>query len=192
MSSMLRVAGIEQESIVDGPGLRFAIFVQGCHHNCPGCHNPQTHAFDAGRFMTVEEIWELFAKDPLVSGITFSGGEPFLQPEGLAWLAKKAHEKGKNVMSYSGFTYEALLDRARSCEHTRRLLAELDYLVDGPYIEALRDLELDFRGSSNQRFLNREEMDALAALHEKGQRLAGAGGPSDSPDSPSSPVSSGA
>ena len=170
MPMMLRVAGIEQESIVDGPGLRFAIFVQGCHHNCPGCHNPQTHALDAGRVMMVEDIWELFAGNPLVSGITFSGGEPFLQPGGLAWLARKAHEKGKNVMAYSGFTYEALLERSKSCEQTRALLAELDYLVDGPYIEALRDVELEFRGSSNQRFLNREEMDALAALHEKGEK----------------------
>ena len=166
-SPLLRVAGIEDESIVDGPGIRMCVFVQGCTHNCPGCHNPQTHPLDGGTVMPAEEIWQLFCQDPLLSGITFSGGEPFLQPEPLAWIAKKVHEAGKNVFAYSGFTYEQLLARAKEDCHTRELLQEVDWLVDGPYVEALRNLELEFRGSSNQRLLERRDMEELARLWEQ-------------------------
>ena len=163
-SPLLRIAGIEDESIVDGPGIRMCVFVQGCTHNCPGCHNPQTHALDGGTVMSAEEIWQLFAQDPLLSGITFSGGEPFLQPEGLVWLAKKVHEAGKTVFAYSGFTYEQLLARAMEDSHTEELLGQVDWLVDGPYVEALRNLELEFRGSSNPRLLEKTDMEELARL----------------------------
>lgn len=163
-SPLLRIAGIEDESIVDGPGIRMCVFVQGCTHNCPGCHNPQTHALDGGTVMSAEEIWQLFAQDPLLSGITFSGGEPFLQPEGLVWLAQKVHEAGKTVFAYSGFTYEQLLARAMEDSHTEELLGQVDWLVDGPYVEALRNLELEFRGSSNQRLLEKTDMEELARL----------------------------
>ncbi len=160
-SQTLRIAGIESESIVDGPGIRLCVFVQGCTHNCPGCHNPQTHPLDGGTIMQTEDIWQMFAADPLLAGITFSGGEPFLQPEGLVWLARKVHEQGKNVFAYSGFTFEELLARGREDKHTEELLQELDWLVDGRYIEALRNLDLEFRGSSNQRLLDRKAMHEL-------------------------------
>lgn len=160
-SQTLRIAGIESESIVDGPGIRLCVFVQGCTHHCPGCHNPQTHPLDGGELMQTESIWQMFVSDPLLAGITFSGGEPFLQPEGLLWLARKVHGLGKTVFAYSGFTFEELLARSREDRYTGELLLELDWLVDGRYVEALRDLELEFRGSSNQRLLDRKAMEEL-------------------------------
>ena len=168
----IRVAGIMDESIVDGPGLRFTVFVQGCTTNCPGCQNPQTHALDGGELMRTEDILARFLADPLLSGITFSGGEPFLQPEPLLWLARRVHEAGRDVMSYSGFTYEALLERGLQDPATDMLLRELDALVDGPYVEGLRDLDLEFRGSSNQRYLRRNDLVRLRAEWEDARKGA--------------------
>ena len=165
----LRIAGIEAESIVDGPGFRMTVFTQGCLHNCKGCHNPQTHDLMGGYLTTAEDILEKFLADPLLSGITFSGGEPFLQPEPLLWLARMVHAKGKNVMAYSGYTLEELLDKGREDKAVADLVREADYLVDGPYIEALRDLELEYRGSSNQRWLSREDMAELIKAWEAKQ-----------------------
>lgn len=161
----LRVSGIVEESIVDGPGLRYVIFTQGCTRACPGCHNPQTHPLDGGTVMDTESIFRQFSENPLLAGMTFSGGEPFLQAEALCVLAEAVHDAGKNVMAYTGFTFEELLDRAQSDPNVARLLELVDTLVDGPYIEALRDLELKFRGSSNQRLLDREQRAGLAARH---------------------------
>ncbi len=161
MSRTLRVAGLEEESIVDGPGLRFTLFVQGCTRNCPGCHNPQTHALDGGELMEADGILALFESDPLLSGISFSGGEPFLQPGPLAWIARQVHASGRDVLAFSGYTYEELLERSLEDPDTAALLEELDWLVDGPYLEAQRDLELEFRGSRNQRFLDRKAMAGL-------------------------------
>lgn len=157
----LRVCGLVEESIVDGPGLRFVVFVQGCLQNCPGCQNPQTHALDGGSLMNTKELLARFDENPLLSGITLSGGEPFLQPEPLAELAREVHRRGKTVMVYSGYTYEQLLERAAGDDGTQRLLDEADILVDGPYVEALRNLELTFRGSENQRVLDRQDMQRL-------------------------------
>ncbi len=157
----LRVCGLVEESIVDGPGLRFVVFVQGCLHHCPGCHNPQTHALDGGSRMDTAALLARFDENPLLSGITLSGGEPFLQPAPLADLASEVHRRGKDVMVYSGYTYEELLQRAAVDDWVRRLLDEADILVDGPYVEALRNLELTFRGSENQRVLDRQAMRRL-------------------------------
>lgn len=160
----LRVSGIVEESVVDGPGVRFVVFTQGCEHHCPGCHNPHTHALDGGTMMTTDAILARFDEDPLLSGITFSGGEPFLQPEALAELAEAVHARGKDVMVYSGFTFEQLLEREGQDPGVRRLLSQADILVDGPYVESRRNLELDFRGSDNQRLLNREAMRRLREI----------------------------
>lgn len=159
--SDLRVCGLVEESIVDGPGLRFVVFVQGCLHHCPGCHNPQTHALDGGSLMDTADLLARFDENPLLSGITLSGGEPFLQPAPLADLAREVHRRGKDVMVYSGYTYEELLQRAAADDGVRRLLDEADILVDGPYVEGLRNLELTFRGSENQRVLDRQAMQRL-------------------------------
>lgn len=158
---MLKVAGIVDESIVDGPGLRMAVFVQGCFKDCPGCQNPQTHDVNGGSLMEAEDILARFDENPLLAGITFSGGEPFLQSESLLWLAQQVHARGKNVMSFSGYTFEQLMEKGQENPFILRLLDELDALVDGPYIERLRSVDLLYRGSSNQRYLKRDDLDRL-------------------------------
>lgn len=150
--TMLNIAGIEEDSITDGPGLRFVLFVQGCPHHCEGCHNPETHEFGVGEEKSVEELFERIKGNPLQSGVTFSGGEPFCQPEGLAKLAHLLKEAGYHLASFSGFTFEQLIASTNPAIHD--LLSQLDILVDGPFILAERDLELRFRGSRNQRVLD--------------------------------------
>ena len=149
----LRMAGVVENSFTDGPGVRFALFVQGCPHRCPGCHNPQTHDFDGGTVVAVAELAQALAEDPLVSGLTLSGGEPFCQPGPCAELAKAAHAQGKDVWTWSGWTYEQLLEKANKEPAVGELLRQTDVLVDGPYLEAQRDLDLEWRGSANQRVL---------------------------------------
>jgi len=159
----LRVAGFAEESIVDGPGVRFTIFVQGCRKNCPGCQNPQTHDPAGGAVMDCEAILAKIAEDPLVSGVTFSGGEPFLQPEPLVRLARAVRARGLGVMAFSGYTCEELVEKGREDPAVMELLDELDCLVDGPFVEELKDLELEFRGSSNQRILVRKDIAEIKA-----------------------------
>ena len=159
----LRVNGLVEESIVDGPGLRYVVFTQGCPHHCAGCHNPETHASDEGYTVQTEDIVTLFSENPLLSGITFSGGEPFLQPEALCAIAVQVKAFGGSVVTYTGYTFEQLCSIAPDNPAMAQLLALTDILVDGPYVESLRDLEgLRFRGSSNQRLLERADMIRLA------------------------------
>lgn len=150
----LRIAGIVDDSIVDGEGVRLTVFTQGCPHHCHGCHNPQTWNLTGGHEIDTEEIVQKLKENPLLSGITFSGGEPFLQPAPLAEIARAAHKLGLDVWSYTGFTLEELEKRT----DVQQLLNEVDVLVDGPYVEALRDLTLRFRGSSNQRIIDLNEL----------------------------------
>ena len=140
------------DSIVDGDGLRLSVFTQGCPHHCVGCQNPDTHAASGGRDEDTENILARIDENPLLTGITFSGGEPFLQPAPLTRLAKEAHKRGLDVWSYTGYTLEELLSKKNPAIDA--LLRELDVLVDGPYEERLRDLTLNFRGSSNQRIID--------------------------------------
>ena len=151
MPSTLRLYGIAAESIVDGPGFRYAIFVQGCPHHCPGCHNPDSHDFSAGYDRTVDSLFEEICADPLLKGVTFSGGEPFCQPKACAELAGAARKAGLNVWCYTGYTFETLLKEGT--EEQRTLLRELDVLVDGPFLLARRTLNCRFRGSDNQRLI---------------------------------------
>lgn len=153
MESELRISGVEPESIVDGPGLRYVIFVQGCPHHCKGCHNPQTHDFDGGYPADTNVILKEISENPLLSGVTFSGGEPFCQPEALCELGEKIRAMGKGIIVYSGYTYEQLLEMGKTNPAILRLFALCDWLVDGPYIEEQRDLTLPFRGSKNQRMI---------------------------------------
>ncbi|MGI6151860.1 MAG: anaerobic ribonucleoside-triphosphate reductase activating protein [Christensenellales bacterium] len=147
---LFRMAGIIRDSIVDGPGLRLALFAQGCPHACPGCHNPDTHDFSGGTEADTAEIIAELAKNPLWAGITLTGGEPFCQPEAMLQIAKAAHELGKTVWAYSGWTFEELLqDEAKN-----KLLSECDVLVDGPFLLERRSLALRFRGSDNQRIID--------------------------------------
>ena len=151
MNMNIRIAGTVNDSIVDGPGLRFTIFTQGCPHHCPGCHNPQTHDFDAGTESDTVEIIARFRRNPLLDGITLSGGEPFCQSNSCLELAKAAHALGLNVWAYSGYTFEELISGKAEW---KELLAEVDVLVDGPFLLEKRTLECRFRGSSNQRLVD--------------------------------------
>lgn len=149
---LLRVAGVIDESIVDGPGIRFVIFTQGCPHNCPGCHNPQTHDFSGGESVHLSRLYEDIMENPLVSGVTLSGGEPFCQSEPLAELAQELKRHGKHIMAYTGYTWEQLRDKHDAA--IERLLAQCDILVDGRFIESQKDMALRFRGSKNQRLID--------------------------------------
>ena len=150
----LQIAGIVDDSIVDGDGCRLTVFRQGCARRCPGCQNPETQPMEGGHAIDTAAILQQMAENPILSGVTFSGGEPFLQPAPLASLARAVHQRGLDVWSYSGFTLEELAERAEKDKATRALLSELDVLVDGPYEEAQRDLTLHFRGSRNQRVID--------------------------------------
>lgn len=152
-SARIRLAGLVEESIVDGPGLRLALFTQGCPHHCSGCHNPQTHSFEGGFWLSTAEVLARLQENPLLAGITFSGGEPFEQAQALCPVADGTHNMGLSVVTFTGYTYETLL--RRHDPWIDRLLDSTDLLIDGPYVAALRDMELRFRGSSNQRELDR-------------------------------------
>lgn len=152
MKHMLRIAGTVGESIVDGPGFRFTVFTQGCPHACAGCHNPHTHDFSGGYEVAVSALLADICRNPRVRGVTFSGGEPFCQPEALYALACALKERGKHLMAYTGFTWEAL--QALPDPFVQALLTQLDLLVDGPFIEGERNIDLRFRGSANQRILD--------------------------------------
>ena len=150
----LRIAGIVRESIVDGPGIRFTIFCQGCPYDCPGCHNPETHDFDGGQDCSTDRLLEEIDKDPLLAGVTFSGGEPFCQPEAFAKLAASVRERGLSVTVFTGYTFEELTEMAQEDIHIARLMELTDILIDGRFVKALRDLTLQFRGSCNQRIID--------------------------------------
>lgn len=148
---MLELSGLVNDSIVDGPGIRMTVFSQGCPHHCKGCHNPQSWEFGCGTPVSEEQLLAEVMKNPLCRGVTFSGGEPFAQAEGFARLAGLLKEKGYEVASYTGYTFEELLNGS---EAQKRLLESIDVLIDGPFILAEKTLELSFRGSKNQRILD--------------------------------------
>jgi len=154
MSDTIRLYGLVTDSIVDGPGFRTAIFTQGCPYHCEGCHNPQSQPFEGGTVWTLDDVEKKFSNNPLLSGITLSGGEPAEQAAPCAELAHRAHQKGLNVWTYTGSTLEKLTARAQNDPALQRLLDETDVLVDGPFILAQRSLELDFCGSKNQRLID--------------------------------------
>jgi anaerobic ribonucleoside-triphosphate reductase activating protein len=150
----LRIAGITRESVVDGPGMRLVIFTQGCPHNCPGCHNPETHDLAGGKLMDSTEIINEIEQAHLIRGVTFSGGEPFLQANALAKIATAVRRHGLDIVTYTGFLFESLLKRAATEPDVSALLTQTDILIDGPYIKEERDLRLAFRGSRNQRLID--------------------------------------
>ncbi len=146
---MIRVLDIIEDTMVDGPGFRTAIYCAGCRHQCAGCHNPQSWAFDGGRDMTVEQLMQVIVADPFAN-VTFTGGDPMYQAAAFAELARAIHrDTNKDIWCYTGFTYESLIQPEQ-----RELLSQLDVLVDGPYVQRLRDPDLLFRGSSNQRLID--------------------------------------
>ena len=168
---MLELSGIVSDSIVDGPGIRTCIFSQGCPHHCKGCHNPETWEFGCGTRIPVEAVLDIVKSNPLCRGVTFSGGEPFAQAEGFAKLARLLKEHGYEVASYSGYTFEALLNGTPA---QRALLEAIDVLIDGPFLLAEKSLEVPFRGSRNQRILDvPKSLDAGAAVSVTAKRWLG-------------------
>lgn len=150
----IRISGTVSESIVDGPGFRYTIFVQGCPHNCPGCHNPQTHDFYGGRIVDTDELFRECVDDPLNKGVTFSGGEPFSQAKELYELGKRFKERGYDLWCYTGWTMNELWKMAESEYYVGKLMSIIDVLVDGRFIEERKTLALPFRGSENQRLID--------------------------------------
>ena len=168
---MLDLSGIVSDSIVDGPGIRTTIFSQGCPHHCEGCHNPETWDFGCGTEIPVEAIVDIVKSNPLCRGVTFSGGEPFAQAAGFAKLAKLLKEKGYEVASYSGYTFEELLEGS---EDQKKLLETIDILIDGPFLMAEKSLEIAFRGSRNQRILDvQKSLAAGKAVETSSKRWSG-------------------
>lgn len=159
----IRISGIERESIVDGDGIRYVIFVQGCPHHCPGCHNPQTHSFDGGKLVSVDDLLrDISKRKKHIDGITLSGGEPFCQSDQCCIIAEKAHELGLTVWCYTGYLFEDLYGQGN------KLLEFVDVLVDGPFIQERRSLSLEFRGSNNQRLIDvPASLEAGAAVLKK-------------------------
>ena len=168
---MLDLSGIVSDSIVDGPGIRTTIFSQGCPHHCPGCHNPETWDFGCGTEIPVEAVVEIVKENPLCRGVTFSGGEPFAQAEAFAKLAVLLKAQGYEVASYSGYTFEQLLEGS---EDQKALLSAIDILIDGPFLLAEKSLEIPFRGSRNQRILDvRKSLEAGKAVETQSRRWLG-------------------
>lgn len=146
----IKVSGVVPESITDGPGIRFALFVQGCGHNCPGCHNPGTHDYNGGEWKDTDEYLAAIKADPMITGVTLSGGEPFDQAEGLLPFAGEVKALGLELAAYSGYLYEELL-----ADETKKALLEVcDVLIDGPFIRERRNLDIRFKGSENQRIID--------------------------------------
>ena len=147
--TMIRVLSIIEDTMVDGPGFRTSIYCAGCRHKCPGCHNPQSWDFSGGREMSTEELMRIIVADPYAN-VTFSGGDPMYQAAGFAELARAIHRRtNKDIWCFTGFRFEDLIQQDQ-----RELLEQLDVLVDGPYVASLRDPDLLFRGSSNQRIID--------------------------------------
>ena len=147
---MLSVISIIEDTMVDGPGFRTAIYCAGCKHHCKGCHNPQSWEFNSGRMMSTEQIMDIIKQDPFAN-VSFSGGDPMYQPEGFTELAEAIRmETNKTIWCWTGFTFEMLMRMPKQ----RKLLELIDVLVDGPFIESQKDLDLLFRGSRNQRLID--------------------------------------
>lgn len=153
MDNLRLAAPVQLDSIVDGPGVRMVIWTQGCHHGCLGCHNPQTHDVHGGMLVAQDEVMKEIEQAHLQTGLTLSGGEPFLQAKQLIPIVKAAKQRGWNIWAYSGFTFETLLSQPDQ----KALLEFIDVLVDGKFIEAQKDYRLKFKGSKNQRIIDVQE-----------------------------------
>lgn len=149
----LRIAGITKESVVDGPGIRYVIFAQGCLHNCKGCHNPNTHALDGGFLIELDEIYNDIIKNRFIDGVTFSGGDPFVQVDVFAELSKRLKMNDINIMCYTGYVYEEII----KVDKYKEFLNYIDILVDGRFILERKTLKKPYVGSDNQRIIDVKE-----------------------------------
>lgn len=150
-------AYLQPDSIVDGEGIRTVIWTQGCPHHCLGCHNPETWDFEGGALIDLEEVYKIIDSLEGQDGITFSGGDPFMQPKECAEIAKYARSKGLNIWSYTGYTWEELISLSKSKPAIIDFLKEIDVLVDGRFVLAKKSYSCIFRGSTNQRIIDVKE-----------------------------------
>lgn len=157
MNKQVRLSGIAFESLVNGPGLRRVIFAQGCIHNCKGCFNPDTHDMQGGQMMDMDKIIDDVKSNPMIRGITFSGGDCLEQADKFAYMAKKFKELGLNIWCYTGYTYEYILENKDKRIGWSELLDNIDVLIDGKFEENKRDISLRYKGSSNQRIIDVKE-----------------------------------
>lgn len=141
---------LQKDSVVDGPGIRMVIWTQGCPHNCKNCHNPETHDFKGGFLTDTTSIINQIKEIELQDGITFSGGDPMMQPLACLEIAKACQKLKLNVWCYTGFLFEDLLKKDNCLE----FLKYIDVLVDGPFIESMKSYSAKYRGSTNQRIIN--------------------------------------
>ncbi|HBC95249.1 MAG TPA: anaerobic ribonucleoside-triphosphate reductase activating protein [Clostridium sp.] len=149
----IRLAGIAYESLVNGPGMRRVFFAQGCRHNCRGCFNPSTHDFSGGELEDTDELIMQVKNNPLITGVTFSGGDPFEQAGEFAYLAEKIERLGLNIWCYTGYTFEYIVGSTQN-EQWQSLINNVDVLVDGKFEEDKKDSKLKFKGSGNQRIID--------------------------------------
>lgn len=154
MSKKIRLSGIAYESLVNGPGMRRVLFAQGCKHNCKGCFNPETHDFSGGEEVNMDEIIKDIAENPMLKGVTFSGGDPLEQAEEFSYIAEKVRDLGLNVWCYTGYTYEYIIENLDKRKGWKRLVHNIDVLVDGKFDGSKTQDGLRFRGSTNQRFID--------------------------------------
>ena len=166
--NMIRIAGVVKESTVDGPGFRYVIFTQGCPHHCEGCHNPGTHSMDGGSLESITTLAEDIQKNPLLKGITLSGGEPFMQAKKLVKLLSMLDLNRYTVMTYTGFEYEYLLKNSNEKNAYLELLKLTDVLIDGKFELSKKSSKLKFRGSTNQRAIDvkRSLKESKVVVHE--------------------------
>lgn len=157
MEKTIRLSGIAYESLVNGPGMRRVFFAQGCKHNCRGCFNPGTHGFDGGEEKNIDELINDTLENPIIKGVTFSGGDPWEQADKFAYMAKEFKNKGLNIWSYTGYTYEYIIENIDNRLGWRDLLNNIDVLVDGRFEEVKMQDGLKFRGSANQRIIDVKE-----------------------------------
>lgn len=154
MGYKIKIASVIDDSIVDGPGIRMTVFFQGCSHECEGCFNKETWDFNGGHYCDVEDIYKAAMNNPLLDGITLSGGDPIYQVKGALELVKLFENTPLNIFVYTGFTFEELLEISKNNEDLQAFLEKIDYLVDGKFDITKKDISLRFRGSSNQRIIN--------------------------------------
>ncbi|ATD53851.1 anaerobic ribonucleoside-triphosphate reductase activating protein [Clostridium chauvoei] len=157
MEKTIRLSGIAYESLVNGPGIRRVFFSQGCKHNCNGCFNPDTHSFFGGEDRNMDELIQGVLDNPMIKGVTFSGGDPFERAEEFAYMAKQFKNNNINVWSYSGYTFEYILNNIDKIPGWRDLLDNIDVLVDGRFDKTKMDESLKYRGSTNQRIIDVKE-----------------------------------
>ncbi|MDD3230355.1 MAG: anaerobic ribonucleoside-triphosphate reductase activating protein [Oscillospiraceae bacterium] len=157
MKKKIRLAGVDHSSIVDGPGLRFVIFTQGCRHACRDCFNSETHSFHGGSDVDADDVIKQIKSMSIIKGVTFSGGDCFEQAEACAYVAKEVKGRGLDIWAYTGYTFEQILENIEQNPSWKEFLNEIDILVDGKFEIEKKDLTLCFRGSANQRLIDVKE-----------------------------------